>query len=239
MNIGVDFIDPSSRDIDKYKLILVPALYSSPDSILRRLNQYVKNGGHIIYTFKSGFSDEHNKVRTVSQPGIISEACGIKYSEFTKPEDVGLKGKLLPDSIKNSAEEWMELVTPVSASVLLQYDHPIWGKYAAITENKYGKGTALYVACGITKIVKEKLLEKAVKDAGLWNVDQEIKFPLITKSGINGLRKKVHYYLNYSAEPKEFVYPYAAGKELLTSESVSPKSRLKLSPWGFVIIEEN
>ena len=42
MNIGCDFVDPSTNDIEKYKLLIVPALYAAPDSLLERLNRFVK-----------------------------------------------------------------------------------------------------------------------------------------------------------------------------------------------------
>ncbi|MCD9577279.1 beta-galactosidase [Flavobacterium soyae] len=239
MNVGVDFIDPSSIDIEKYKLIVVPALYAAPDSLLMRLNNFVKNGGHIVYTFKSGFSDEHNKVRTVRQPGIISEACGITYSEFTIPEKAGLKND--PFNVGkeyNKAEKWMELLVPVTAKVLAYYDHPQWGIYAAVTQNNYGKGVATYIGFGTNPALNDKILEGAVKNAGLWGKDQELKFPIIVKSGTNQLGKTIHYYFNYSGEEVSFIYSHKKGNVLLTEEKLASQSKISLPAWGFTIIEE-
>lgn len=239
MNVGVDFIDPSSIDIEKYKLIVVPALYAAPDSLLMRLNNFVKNGGHIVYTFKSGFSDEHNKVRTVRQPGVISEACGITYSEFTIPEKAGLKND--PFNVGkeyNKAEKWMELLVPVTAKVLAYYDHPQWGIYAAVTQNNYGKGVATYIGFGTNPALNDKILEGAVKNAGLWGKDQELKFPIIVKSGTNQLGKTIHYYFNYSGEEVSFIYPHKQGNVLLTEEKLASQSKISLPAWGFTIIEE-
>ena len=238
MNVGVDFIDPSSQQIEKYKLIVVPALYAAPDSLLQRLNRFVKNGGHIVYTFKSGFADEHNKVRSVPQPGIISDACGITYTEFTVPEKVSMKDDPFHAGAANYAEKWMELITPTTAKVLAWYDHPAWGKYAAVTQNNYGKGVATYIGCGTSSTITESILEGALKSAGLWGKDQELKFPLITKSGINQQGKAIHYYFNYSGEAKTFTYPYAKGIALLTDEDVAMQSKITLPGWGFKIIEE-
>jgi beta-galactosidase len=237
-NVGVDFIDPSSKQLEKYKLIVVPALYAAPDSLLQRLNRFVKNGGHVVYTFKSGFADEHNKVRSVRQPGIISEACGIWYSEFTVPERVSFKDDPFQVGKENYADKWIELITPTTASVLAWYDHPAWGKYAAVTQNKYGKGVATYIGCGTNNAITEKILEGAIKGAGLWGKDQELQFPLITKSGTNQAGKVIHYYFNYSGEAKTFTYPYPTGKALLTDESVAMESKLSLPAWGFQVIEE-
>ena len=90
MNVGVDFVDPSSADLEQYKLIVVPALYAAPDALLERLNRFVKDGGHVVYTFKSGFSDENVKVRSTPQPGLIGEACGVSYTQFTIPKGVSV-----------------------------------------------------------------------------------------------------------------------------------------------------
>ncbi|MBW4891038.1 beta-galactosidase [Mucilaginibacter sp. HMF5004] len=239
MNIGVDFIDPSSKEMEKYKLIVVPALYAAPDSLLQRLNRFVKNGGHIVYTFKSGFADEHNKVRAVRQPGIISEACGVYYSEFSRPEKVTLKDDPFHvGNNQNYIDKWMELVVPTTAKVLAWYDHPAWGKYAAVTQNSYGKGVATYIGCGTTGAITQKILEGAVKGAGLWGKDQALQFPLIAKSGINQQGKTIHYYFNYSAAEKTFVYPYSNGTMLLSNEKIVAQSQVKLPAWGFMIVEE-
>ncbi|WP_442591760.1 beta-galactosidase [Pedobacter sp. AW31-3R] len=239
MNVGTDFIDPGSKNMEDYKLIIVPALYAAPDSLLQRLNRFVKNGGHILYTFKSGFADEHNKVRTSRQPGIITEACGIQYSEFTKPDHIGLKDDPFHvGSNQNYIEKWMELITPTTAKVLARYDHPEWGTYAAVTQNNYGKGVATYIGCGINTATSEKILENVIKTAGLWGTDQELKFPLIVKSGLNDQGKKIHYYFNYSNAEKTLEYPYKKGKALLSNATVTAKSQLSLPAWGFTIIEE-
>ncbi len=238
MNVGVDFIDPSSSKIEQYKLIVVPVLYAAPDSLLRRLNNFVKNGGHIVYTFKSGFSDEHNKVRTLKQPGIISEACGVSYNEFTVPEKVALKGDPFGVGKENFVEKFMELITPTTAKVLAYYDHPAWGKYAAVTQNQYGKGSATYIGCGTNAAITGKILEGALKNAGLWGKDQLMKFPLIIKSGLNNENKAVHYYFNYSAAPKSFTYAYPKGKSLLNGDNLSTQSEHVLPAWGFQIVME-
>ena len=239
MNVGVDFVDPSSSNIEKYKVLVVPVLYAASDDLLKRLNQFVKNGGHIVYTFKSGFSDENVKVRTTPQPGIISEATGITYSQFTIPQNVYLKDD--PYKVgkqNNEIKTWMELITPTTAKVLAYYDHPVWGKYAAITQNNFGKGVATYIGCRTSDVVTAKVLEDVIKKAGLWGTDQEIAFPLITRSGTNEKGKNIHYYFNYSSVAGSLSYPYANGQELLSGNAVNRVQSLSIEPWGVKVIEE-
>jgi beta-galactosidase len=238
-NVGCDMVDPSSPNLGKYSLIIVPMLYAAPASLLARLEQYVQAGGHLLVTYRSGFSNEHVQVRTTPQPGGLSKVCGVTYDQFTTPDKVGLQGETYPvKAAENQVTTWMELLTPTTAQVVARYEHPVWGKYAAITENRYGKGVATYVGCHTSDAVVEKLVTNAVRKAGLWGADQETQFPLITKTGLNQRQKPVHYYFNYSAAPAAVRYPHGAGKELLAGSAVAAGQSLQLAPWGVQIVEE-
>jgi beta-galactosidase len=251
MNISVDFIDPSvfllndksgfgASDFGNYKMIIVPVLYAASDELLNKLNTFVKNGGHVVYTFKSGFSDENVKVRSTIQPGIINEACGISYSQFTIPQNVSLKDD--PYKVgegQNKIDTWMELITPTTAKVLAYYNHPVWEKYAAITQNEYGKGIATYIGCKTNAALTENILKQALTKANLWGIDQSLYFPIITKSGVNQQGKKIHYYFNYSAVPTTVKYAFGNGKELLSERAVLQNAVVELEAWGVKIIEEN
>jgi len=239
LNVGVDFIDPSSQNLEKYRLIVVPALYAAPDALLERLNRFVRGGGHVVYTFKSGFSDEHVKVRSTPQPGIIGEACGVSYTQFTIPRGVSVTSDFPLPKGADTVRLWMELLTPTTARVIARYRHPVWGEYAAITENSYGKGLATYVGFMPTDELMAKILEDAVRKAGLWGADQQIGFPLVTKSGTNQQGKTVSYYLNYSASSRTFRYPREAGKDLLSGRLVAKGSEQQLPAWGVMIVLEN
>ncbi|MGO4182664.1 beta-galactosidase [Paenibacillus sp. TAF43_2] len=237
LNVEVDFIQPICTHLDKYKMIVVPALYAAPSETLERLNEFVRSGGHVVYTFKSGFADEVVKVRTSQQPGIIQAACGISYSMFVTPNHVGLKGALIDRSNEaKEVEAWMELITPTTAEVLAYYDHAQWGEYAAITRNNYGKGTATYIGCLPGPAVVRRVLCGALKNAGLWGAEQELVFPIIVKSGLNTSGKHIRYYFNYSNDAVTFDYQHQDGTELLNGSKVTSGQQLELAPWGFLII---
>jgi beta-galactosidase len=237
-NVGVDFIDPSSKNLNQYQLIIVPALYAAPDSLLQQLNAYVKNGGHILYTFKSGFSDEQVKVRSTVQPGIINEACGIRYSQFVIPNNVSLKNDPFKVGPDNTVTTWMELITPTTAKVLAWYNHPVWGNYAAVTQNNFGKGVATYVGCFASKALTEKIVEQVVTKAGLWSNQQTVSFPVIIKNGTSQQGKAIHFIFNYSAATVTQKNIFKAGTELLSNTPVDANAVLTLAPWDVKIIEE-
>lgn len=239
MNIGCDLIDPSVESYEGYDVIVVPALYAASDALLERLNQFVQDGGHIVYSFKSGFANEHIKVRSTRQPGLISEVCGISYNLFVEPKNVSLRDD--PFEVgeeQNQIHTWMELITPTTAEVLAWYDHPHWGEYAAITQNAYGKGKATYVGCYTSSAVIRNVLERVMKEAGLWGTDQELAFPIIVKSGVNEQGNTIRYVFNYSDQATSFENAYGDGTELLTGTAVSGGQNIELEPWGFCIIEQ-
>ncbi len=239
MNAEVDFIDPSTTNLSNYKLIIVPALYAASDAEIERLNAFAKSGGHLLYTFKSGFSDENVKVRSVTQPGMIAEAAGVRYNQFTIPEGVSLDGDPYHvGTAGNTARWWMELLTPTTATAVAHYQHPVWGNYAAVTRNTYGKGEVTYVGFMPSDALTEKIMEDSVKRAGLWGPQQELHFPTIMRSGVLADGHTVHYIMNYSAAPIQVTYTFATGKDLLGGTVVGQNSSVTLPAWGVAVIEE-
>jgi beta-galactosidase len=240
MNAEVDFVDPSTTDLSAYKLIIVPALYAASDAEIERLNTFAKAGGHLLYTFKSGFSDENVRVRSTTQPGLIAEAAGVKYNQFTIPEDVSLENDPYQvGDANNTARWWMELLTPTTAKVVAHYHHPVWGKYAAITRNTYGSGEVTYVGFMPSEALIGKILEDSVKRAGLWGPQQELYFPTIVRSGVLSNGHPVHYFLNYSAAPALATYGFTEGTDLLSGSHVTRGGNISLPAWGVAVMEES
>jgi beta-galactosidase len=237
MNIECDVINTSFTNLKDYDLIIIPSLYTVNDSFLHQLNEYVRDGGHVVYTFKSGFTNENIQVRTVTQPGIISEACGVEYSMFVEPGQTGLKGSFFDiESSQQPVQEWMELLTPTTAEVLAYYDHQHWGQYAAITHNHYGSGTATYIGFFPSEEVVKRVFNFVLGQ--IPSIDNSnVLFPVITKSGKNQFGKEIRYYFNYSDNPETILYPYVSGKELLTNRDVQTGDTLQIKPWDLVIIE--
>jgi beta-galactosidase len=239
MNVEVDFVHPGTEDLSGYKLIVVPALYAASDAEINRLNAFAKAGGHLLYTFKSGFSDENVKVRHVQQPGAVAEAAGVQYSQFTLPENVSLADD--PYQVgkeANAARWWMELLTPTTAQVLARYQHPVWGSYAALTRNSHGAGEVTYMGFMPSDALAEKILEEAVRRAGLWGVQQQLRYPTVVRSGVSDNGRPVHYLLNYSAQEVAVGNPFEAGTDLLSGRPVAKGGQVALPPWGVAIVEE-
>ena len=239
MNVEVDFIEPSCAYMDNYAMIIVPALYAAANADLQRMKQYVENGGYLIATFKTAYTDENVKVYHDVFPHVLSECLGVTYSQFTFPNEVGFSGEK-----GEQAELFMELLKPQGAQVLASYDHFAWNRYAAVTRNRYGKGTAEYIGCKTSEGYLQNLLKDALVDAGIWQNCNGAKFPVIIRQAVAEDGKKVWFYLNYSHEPANAVYAGAEAEYLmnekgtLTGEKAASGAVLTLQPWGVFILKE-
>ena len=253
MNIECDFVWPESDNLDQYKAIFVPALYAAPDELLEKLKQYTANGGTLVATFKTAFTNENVKVSHEMQPHILSNCFGISYQQFTFPKNVGLTGSIIGENSmseidgKNvtketadvsvaSAKVFMELLMPQEAEVLASYDHYNWKEYAAITKNHYRKGTAIYIGCMTDDNTLKAVLTEAFNSAEV--EIPEYSWPVIVRKGTNDLGKCVRYILNYSAEEQSVVYHGADGTELFSEESVQDGESIIVLPWNLKIVEE-
>jgi beta-galactosidase len=241
-NVGTDFLFPdtlSTVDLSQYKLIVVPALYIADDALLKKISDYVKGGGHVLMTFKSGFANENSAVRWTRAPGPLREAAGFTYQEFSNLEKpLALKGDPYQAGEENKVSEWAEFLQLDHAEALATYDHPFFGRWPAITRNRYGSGELIYEGTKLSDGLQHKVMLQALKDAGLTSVDQGLPASVHVKHGTNRSGKTLHYYLNFSSEEKAFPYPYASATDLLTGSTISKQQTVNLKPWDLVILEE-
>jgi beta-galactosidase len=236
MNVEPDFVTPDSGDFSRYKLLIVPPLYAASDDTLNRIAKFVENGGQAVVAFKSGFANEYSTVRWGRSPGPLRKAAGVSYQEFsTLVQPIALKPDPYGLGAKNQASVWAEFLVPETAEVVVTYDHPFFGKYPAITRNKYGKGTLTYEGTVVSGELQEAILRDALRRAGLTNPDE--RAGVCVRHGITG-KGLLHFYLNFSAAPRKVPYAYANGRDLLSGTAVRTGATLTLEPWGVAVIRE-
>ena len=238
-NIGVDFVFPEGANLSNYRVILVPPLYVASDAVLRKLAEYVRGGGNLVVAFKSGFCNEYSTVRWETAPGLLREAAGIHYQEFSSlAHHLALKDDPFQAGDDNRVTTWAEMLILDTAKALAYYDHPFFGKYPAITENAFGKGTLTYEGTVLSDKLQSEVLRAVLHKAGLTGPDQNLPAPVRVKHGVNRKGKTLHFYLNYSSEPQRFAYEYGAGSEIFQQIAVSHGQSITLKPWDVAIIEE-
>lgn len=242
LNIGVDIITDVDN-LNKYEVIVVPALYNSDSSTLNALIDASNSGVNLIFTAKSAISNENGTIRGgIKQPSFISEKLGAYYQEIMNVEKI----KLVPYSNTNSNDSlmgigWAELLLPTNSEVLYNYEdsNSLLNKYAAVVTKSVLKGSITYVATTLNKNGFISLFETLTKKYNWQNCQNEgMKFPLIRKVLFNEKEEKLIFYFNYSNKNIALkVSEFDLMKNLLTNELIKKDEIINIVPWGVIILK--
>ena len=239
LNVEADFVVPEETDWSAYKVLLVPPLYSAPDALLTRIADFVRQGGHVVMGFKSGFTNEYSTVRWTMAPGPLREAAGIRYQEFTNlAKDVRLTPDVFTLGEKNAASVWAELLIAEKAQTVLKYQSEFLAPYPAVTRNVYGKGTLTYEGTYLSDELQREIVRDALKRAGLTGSDQNLPAGVKVRHGRNVRGQRLHFYLNMSGKPQAISYAYGDGSDITAAKPVVRGVQMTLPAWGVAVVAE-
>lgn len=237
LNVEADFV-PAGGALSAYKLLLVPPLYTASDRELQQLSDYVRDGGHVVMAFKSGFTNEYSTVRWEMAPGPLRQAAGFHYQEFTSlPDALSLTPDPYRVGSENTGSVWAEFLMPDTAQVLATYSHPHWN-FPALTRNAYGKGTLTYEGTVVSDTLQRAIVREALTRAGVSVPDQDLPSTLKVRHGRDAQGRLLHYYFNFSDQGQSVSYRYANGTDLLTSAPAQHGGALVLKAWDLAIVAE-
>lgn len=164
MGIPVDFVQPSEK-LDNYDLVIAPALIMVKDFELNNLASYVRRGGHLIISLRSGIKDEYDAMLPESIPGVFADMAGVTVPDFDpllskKTEISGVFGQ-------GTADLWCDIIKPVSAEVLGVYTSDYYAGEACLTVNDYGDGKVYYLGCDLDETAMLNLAKYTGSRAGI------------------------------------------------------------------------
>jgi len=147
--VAIDVVEPET-DLTAYKLVIAPALTVMPERVADNLRKYVKLGGVLVATPRTGIKDEANAVVDLPLPGLLSDVFGIVVEEYDSlPPGVEqvLEFSLSELSVTNppSASILCEILMPRGSEVIARYTRDYYASKPAITLNHFGNGQAVYV----------------------------------------------------------------------------------------------
>ncbi|MDT7509812.1 beta-galactosidase [Bifidobacterium sp. H1HS16N] len=244
LNIECDFIseEADQSQLDSYAMVVVPALYSSNEDTLKALADYVHQGGHLVATLRSFVADENLKVWHDKAPHLLTDVFGIDYNQFTRPGrglTLDLHGA---DQAGPACQGLIELLNPrPGTQVLASYDHPVWGRYAAVTRHDYGHGSAEWIGTLPSAQGMRLLLSDAADAAGLSGPARDLAGLVTVREGINALGEQVAYLLNYSSKEIRLDAPYG-GQLLVADGQADPQAHvdqgqpMTIGSWDLAII---
>ena len=226
----------------RYQLLVCPLLYTVSDAKLQQLRTFIEHGGHVLFSFKNAVADENIKIRTVRQPGQLTDLLGVSYQLVAEPHNVNLvSSKLDLNTADCQARDFMELVTVDNpkVEVLATYDHRYYQKYAAISYLKQEQGgSGTYIGADVSQDVIGQVLEYIVTDNDLLPERTELRFPLIERTALDGANHKIRFIMNFSEQEHTITYQGKNAQSLLDGRTITTGTPLTLKDWGCLVLKE-
>ncbi|QPC80824.1 beta-galactosidase [Phototrophicus methaneseepsis] len=225
------------QEFEKYPLLVVPALYAADDALLERLVAYAKNGGHLLLTFRSGYGDEFARARWAVAPGILRDAVGASYQEYSNlMKEVLVKGEGLDLPEGAAATAWADGLELESAEALATYQHPHFGQFPAIVTKVVGKGRVTYCGTLPNMPLGEALAAWTMNKAGIDPVIEGLPTTVRVTSTTATSGERLLFFTNWSWTPQTLPAIPGGGKDLLANVSISESDTLELGAWDVKII---
>jgi beta-galactosidase len=236
-NIPVEIISADSP-LDGYGLVIVPALLMMNQQRVEHLTAFVKKGGKIVITARSGMKDEFNAMLPIRPPGPLGELAGVEVEEYyALKEPVPIKGNL----VNGQAVVWAErlIIKAPYTTVVARYgaSNGWLDDQVAITVRAIGSGLVYYIGAVLDEISMAIILDRI---ALMGSVKTVMAFPkgvilpgLEVCKRISQDGKEVYILINHDKLEKKVPVPWPA-KEYFTGSSGT--GEFKIGPYGVAIM---
>lgn len=165
-NIPVDFV-PADGDFQKYRLLIAPLQYLMSPELEDKYMEYVRQGGHLVLTMRTGVKDMNNLCMTEFElPGRLAQLAGVEVLDYDCLRDdevnVLFEGESLPAYI------WSDLMRLLPGTkVLASYNSQFYAGEPCMTEHSYGKGICYYVGTQPGDVLMDKFMAQICRKAGV------------------------------------------------------------------------
>ncbi len=221
-------MSPSS-DLSKYEVFIAPTAYLLQPGFARRVEKFVQEEGAFITTFFSGMVDDNDRVVLGGYPGELRNVTGIWVEEFDAlpPEvtnEIVVEQPL--GGLRGSYECGLvcDLVHAENAEVLAVYGRDFYAGRPALTRNRFGSGTAWYVASDPEQDFVDGLLAHVCAERRVKAILTPEKGIEITRRTKNG--ESFTFILNHNDEAAEVELGDLGGRDLLSGQEMSGKTTI-------------
>ena len=237
INVPVDVI--SARGLQEtgkltgYRLVIAPALLFQNQAMVKMLQEYVAQGGHLVLTVRCGMKDEYNALLPSRQPGELAEIAGVEVEEYyALQEPVPVVGNWFEGQSKLWAER-LALVGKKKALVIARYGKSNgWlDNQIAITVHSYGKGLVYYVGVYLEEAAQQTLLDRVLKTAAVTTIVTSPGIEICTRQRSDG--EKVYIAINHTSTENTLRMPWPVFDHLTKVEFAE---ELKLAAFGVAVL---
>jgi len=231
----------AGEDLSRFRVLVVPALYISDDDTLRSLDEYARNGGHLVLSFRTGYADENACARTDVAPGPLRDAVGAHYNLYSNvldplPVVSDHDGLDLPATAR--ACGWADELVVDSAETLVTYDHPHFGRFPAVVTRAHGSGRVTYVGTLPNPSLGEALATWVMDQAGVTSLCTGMPTAVRVTRAQAKSGERLWFVTNWSWESHRVTLPVRGRSLFSTGETTGDSITLPLGPWDAQVVVE-
>ncbi|MBS5522188.1 MAG: beta-galactosidase [Clostridiales bacterium] len=216
-NIGVDMI-PWNGDFSKYKVIAAPVLYMMKEGMREALESFVNGGGILVTTYMSGIVGASDNVYLGGYPGPLRSLAGVWVEEIDALAPEQKNEVVFNDGSRAECGFLCDLMHLEGARPVACYGDDFYRGTPAVVKNTFGSGAVYYVGTRMEESGLYKVLDMAVKEAGVSVPFLDSKLEIICRDGTNA---SFWFLMNFCDEAQEIPKAFAGQTDLLTGRQIA------------------
>ena len=232
-NVNCDVIN-LNENFKPYRLVFLPAVSLMNEEIYQKIERYVREGGTIVLTFRSGIKEWNNQMTQKPLPGWFKELSGIELTEYDSM-NAGRQCSFDGAFGKGTINLWCDVIDTEKTEVLARYTAEYYAGKPCIVRNSYGAGQVFYVGCDMDAKAQDAFTRLLLERVGI----EPLNF--YAADGVEMVKKMMDgqtyiILLNHNAESVCLPLSFG-GEELLSQKTVA--KQYELEPFGVAIIKQS
>lgn len=168
-NINVDVIS-IGQDYSRYAIVVAPMLSMIEESEAKRLEQYVAQGGILLLTYLSGYTNKCDYMHLNGQPGPLRPVAGLWVEEIDGLTDEEQNTMEFGDGTKFTVGFMCDVIRLETAEPLAVFGHYYYRGMPSFTKNTFGKGLCYYLGTKPESQGIDYVLSLLCKKAGISSI---------------------------------------------------------------------
>lgn len=154
-------------NLTSYNLVIVPAFELVDANLIQKWTNYVKQGGNLVLTVRTGVKDRNGHIFSSAWGKTIYPLIDAKIENFDHLP-FNEEGKISGYDKTYSWNNWADLIeVNQKKNILATYADQFYAGKAAVVTNKLGKGTVTYIGVDTDSGQLERdVLKKVYEQAG-------------------------------------------------------------------------
>jgi beta-galactosidase len=170
--VGVDIV-PRDADFRAYDAVVVPALHVLDDEAADRLAAFVRDGGSLLTTARTGEKTPGNQLHPTA-PGPLADLVGATVDNHESHATDTLETTVEYDGDTFEYHTWGEWLSPDAAAVVGKHRGGVGDGRPAITHRSVGDGSVTYLGVWPDEALADAVVTDVLAAGGVDHLDSPL-----------------------------------------------------------------